>query len=85
VYVHTVRVDARESAKGFSTNEYRNQAITEAVNYVIEDTKKFNYAITLPWSNRITEGTINKLKNIKRMMYGRAGITVLLIRLRFSV
>ncbi|MEH7098071.1 ISL3 family transposase [Neobacillus vireti] len=48
------------------------------------DIKAVYYAITLPWSNGITEGTINRLKNIKRMMYGRAGITVLLNRLRFS-
>jgi transposase len=48
------------------------------------DSKAVYYAITLPWSNGITEGTINKLKNIKRMMYGRAGIKVLLNRLRFN-
>ncbi|OIK08513.1 hypothetical protein BIV59_19875 [Bacillus sp. MUM 13] len=47
--------------------------------------KAVYYAITLPWSNGKTEGTINKLKNIKRMMYGRAGIKVLLNRLRFSL
>lgn len=48
------------------------------------DIKAVYYAMTLPWSNGMTEGTINKLKNIKRMMYGRAGITVLLNRLRFN-
>jgi transposase len=55
------------------------------INGIRGDIKAVYYAITLPWSNGITEGTINKLKNIKRMMYGRAGIKVLLNRLRFSI
>lgn len=54
------------------------------LNGIRGDIKAVYYAITLPWSNGKTEGTINKLKNIKRMMYGRAGITVLLNRLRFQ-
>jgi transposase len=54
------------------------------INGIRGDLKAVYYAITLPWSNGITEGTINKLKNIKRMMYGRAGIKVLLNRLRFK-
>lgn len=54
------------------------------LNGIRRDIKAVYYAITLHWSNGITEGTINKLKNIKRMMYGRAGITVLLNRLRYS-
>ncbi|WP_072366664.1 ISL3 family transposase [Chitinophaga sancti] len=29
-------------------------------------------AISLTWSNRQVEGQINKLKTIKRQMYGRA-------------
>jgi transposase len=30
-------------------------------------------AITEPWSNGQTEGQINRLKALKRTMYGRAG------------
>jgi hypothetical protein len=30
-------------------------------------------ALRLPWSQGITEGKVNKLKTIKRVMYGRAG------------
>ncbi|PLR89333.1 ISL3 family transposase [Bacillus sp. T33-2] len=55
------------------------------MNGIRGDIKAVYYAITLPWSNGKTEGTINKLKNIKRMMYGRAGLKVLLNRLRFSI
>ncbi len=34
-------------------------------------------ALTLPWSNGQAEGQINKLKTIKRQMYGRAGFELL--------
>ena len=34
-------------------------------------------ALPLPWSNGPTEGWIHKLKPIKRMMYGRAGLDLL--------
>lgn len=34
-------------------------------------------ALTLPWSNGQVEGQINKLKTIKRQMYGRASFALL--------
>ncbi len=34
-------------------------------------------AILLPWSNGQAEGKINKLKTIKRQMYGRASFELL--------
>ena len=34
-------------------------------------------ALRLPWSQGVTEGFINKLKTLKRMMYGRAGFELL--------
>lgn len=34
-------------------------------------------ALKLPWSNGQTEGQVNKLKLIKRQMYGRAGFDLL--------
>ncbi len=34
-------------------------------------------AILLPWSQGQTEGHVNKLKTVKRMMYGRAGFALL--------
>lgn len=33
--------------------------------------------LTLPWSNGPTEGHVNRLKSIKRQMYGRAGFEML--------
>jgi transposase len=34
-------------------------------------------ALTMPWSNGQVEGQINKLKMIKRQMYGRASFGLL--------
>lgn len=38
-------------------------------------------ALTEPWSNGQTEGQINRLKLLKRQMYGRAGIALLKARI----
>jgi transposase len=38
-------------------------------------------AIVLPWSQGQTEGQVNKLKTLKRAMYGRAGFALLRQRL----
>jgi transposase len=37
--------------------------------------------LTLPWSQGVVEETINKLKMVKRTMYGRAGLSLLTKRL----
>jgi transposase len=34
-------------------------------------------ALSLPWSQGQTEGQVNRLKMLKRQMYGRAGFTLL--------
>ncbi|MCE6957682.1 ISL3 family transposase, partial [Cereibacter sphaeroides] len=38
-------------------------------------------ALNEPWSNGETEGQINRLKMLKRHMYGRAGLVLLKARL----
>jgi hypothetical protein len=38
-------------------------------------------AVTEPWSNGPVEGHVNRLKTIKRQMYGRAGVELLRARL----
>ncbi|WIW89930.1 transposase [Sphingobium sp. V4] len=45
------------------------------------DIDAFRAALTLPWSTGPVEGKINKLKLIKRSMYGRAGIDLLRARI----
>jgi hypothetical protein len=48
------------------------------------DRKAVRMSITVPWSNGPIEGQINRLKCIKRQMYGRAGFELLKTRvLRF--
>ena len=39
------------------------------------------FIVVQPWSNGQTEGQINKLKMVKRQMYGRAKIDLLQARL----
>ena len=44
---------------------------------LMSDYKAVENALRLPWSNGQVEGQINKLKTIKRQMYGRAGFELL--------
>ncbi len=41
------------------------------------DLKAVQAAVDLPWTTSPAEGQINRIKTIKRMMYGRAGFTLL--------
>jgi transposase len=47
----------------------------------VEDRAAVEAALTLPWSTGQTEGQINKLKLLKRQMYGRAKFDLLRQRL----
>jgi transposase len=44
------------------------------------DYRAIEAAMTLPWSNGQVEGQINRLKLIKRSMYGRANFDLLRLR-----
>ena len=46
-----------------------------------QDLVAFRNAISEPWSNGQTEGQINRLKTLKRSMYGRAGVELLRARM----
>lgn len=48
---------------------------------VMKDINAVRAAISEPWSNGQTEGQVNKLKVVKRQMYGRAKIDLLEARL----
>lgn len=41
-------------------------------------------ALRLPWSQGVTEGKVNKLKTLKRVMYGRAEFPLLRQRLLYA-
>jgi transposase len=48
---------------------------------IVNDKAAVRAAITEPWSNGQTEGQVNRLKVLKRQMYGRAKIDLLEARL----
>ena len=45
------------------------------------DLNAIQNAFNLPWSNGPVEGNVNKIKTLKRQMYGRAGFQLLKRRL----
>lgn len=51
------------------------------VNGIERDYDAVHAALCLPWSQGVTEGKVNKLKTLKRVMYGRAGFPLLRQRL----
>ena len=42
--------------------------------------ESYRRAFKLPWSNGQTEGHVNRLKFLKRQMYGRASVELLRLR-----
>jgi transposase len=46
-----------------------------------QDKSAVQNAVTEPWSNGQTEGQINRLKTLKRSMYGRASTELLRARM----
>jgi transposase len=48
---------------------------------LLQDLDAVRHAMTEPWSNGQTEGQINRLKTLKRAMYGRAGVELLRARM----
>lgn len=63
--------------------EARGSGMAKLVRFVEgleQDLAAVRAALELPWSNGQTEGQINRLKAIKRQMYGRAGFELLRAR-----
>jgi transposase len=56
--------------------------LAQFANTLRRDLKAVELSITTPWSNGPIEGHINRLKAIKRQMYGRAGFELLKARVR---
>jgi transposase len=46
-----------------------------------QDLEAVRNAMSEPWSNEQTEGQIDRLKTLKRTMYGRAGVELLRARM----
>ncbi len=56
-------------------------AMERFVRTLKQDLSAVKAAVTEPWSNGPVEGQINRLKTLKRQMYGRAGVDLLRARL----
>lgn len=48
------------------------EALKQSARGIKQDLTAVTNALSLPWSNGQTEGQVNRLKLIKRQMYGRA-------------
>ena len=53
------------------------KTINSFVRGATQDLEAVLNAIRYPWTNGLVEGNVNRLKNIKRQMYGRAGFELL--------
>ena len=62
-WIDAVRADDLPALHGFAGLTHDQDVVTAG--------------LTLPWSNGPTEGTVNRLKTIKRSMYGRADLDLL--------
>lgn len=55
----------------------RFQALAQFAKTLRRDRRAVELALTTPWNNGPVEGQINRLKVIKRQMYGRVGFQLL--------
>ena len=62
-------------------NDASNSLLASFASGIANDEDAVRAAITEPWSNGQTEGQVNRLKMVKRQMYGRAKIDLLEARL----
>jgi len=75
--IRTKAVDGLEAWIG----QARTSLIAPLARGIAKDVAAVRATITEPWSNGQTEGQINRLKTIKRQMYGRAKLDLLEARL----
>ena len=75
-----IRTKASTELDGW-IEQARTSLVASLARGVAKDVAAIRAAITEPWSNGQTEGQINRLKLIKRQMYGRAKLDLLEARL----
>ncbi|MFC9091061.1 transposase [Streptomyces sp. NPDC002387] len=63
-WIEAVRADDLPSLHAFANGLERDLAAVTA-------------GLTLPWSSGVVEGHVNRIKMLKRQMYGRAGFALL--------
>ena len=59
--------------------------LSSFVNGIRRDYAAVYAAFSLPWSNGITEGHVNRLKFLKRQMFGRAHLDLLRVKVLHAV
>ncbi|MFB6613228.1 transposase [Streptomyces sp. NPDC056367] len=74
--------------RGFLLNEWIRQAEQDApkpisgfAGFFRGDLNAVTAGLTLHWSSGVVEGHVNRVKTIKRAMYGRASFRLLRIRI----
>jgi transposase len=85
-FLHMVRERTGEQLDAWLTQVEAShlQAFRTLVTGVQNDKEAVLAGLTLPWSNGPLEGHINRLKLIKRSMYGRAEFDLLKIRVLYQ-
>ena len=73
----TLTSSDRNSMKNILSERYKDKIINDFTKSLNQDSEAVLNAATYRISNGVTEGQINKLKLIKRDMYGRASIRLL--------
>lgn len=79
-FQHIMNKKREESALQKWLKEVENSGIKEIqqfAHYLQSDWTAVKHALIYPWSNRLVEGHVNRLKMIKRQMYGRAKFDLL--------
>ena len=62
----------------------RNMALTNFAYGIEKDWEAVQAAIDIPFNNGLLEGTVNKIKAVKRQMYNRAGSKLLRAKILYS-
>jgi len=65
--------------------ENRVAELSSFVNGIRRDYAAVRAACSLPWSNGTTEGHVNRLKFLKRQMFGRAHLDLLRVKVLHAV
>jgi transposase len=69
---------AKSMSRVYEFKSVRQQRFVKTLRYDLEAVEG---AVTQPWSNGPVEGHINRLKTLRRQMYGRADVPLLRARL----
>ena len=75
--------ELEEWLKKYKDSPYKN--VAAFVNGIYRDKSAVDNAIIYSWTNGVVEGSVNRLKAIKRGMYGRAGFELLRRKVCLSV